>query len=162
MYQDINNKTGHKNMQGTAFLYGNLKLLTADELAAALGDGIAEIADPVKPPKTDDALRSQRYNENNSVAISYVEAAKANPEAGTVYDPMTEGDGRAKKKADRNRINRANKKTGITDNDDFMADYNDQVYDAQDSADDAVENMTRAELDDYVASDWVYPVGVAP
>ena len=58
-YQDINGKTGIRNLQGTRFLYTNVSLLSPDELTSALQDGLTNYTPPAKPIPTDSFLLEQ-------------------------------------------------------------------------------------------------------
>jgi len=72
-YQDINNKTGYKNMQGDNFLYGNLKLLTTDELTAALADGITVWTTPTPTPPTDEEqLAKNKTAKKNAIESDFL------------------------------------------------------------------------------------------
>jgi len=51
MWKDINNKTGHKNLQGNEYLYGNMKLLDSGELSNAFADGIQIFIKPTPKPE---------------------------------------------------------------------------------------------------------------
>lgn len=90
---------------------------------------------------SDDDLRTQRYNEDAAYAETLMFAAESEQTAGTVWDE------RKTKKENGRRNNRGKTKDKITDIDDYLADYIDNVFDDLDQADDSVENLDRAGLE---------------
>lgn len=72
MHKDINGKTGHRNMQGNSYFYGNLKLLEPLELRAALADGITEwTAPPKSEPTEEQQLQSAKLNKDYAIRASF-------------------------------------------------------------------------------------------
>lgn len=73
MYIDVNGKTGYRLLQGTSGkTYGNLKLFTPEERAAALADGIQEHVAPPPAPASPDALERKRKRHIIGYAMSRV------------------------------------------------------------------------------------------
>ena len=86
-----------------------------------------------------DQVKEAKYRENEQYANTEIDYAERRPAAGTVLDDFT------KNKEDRKRNSRSKKNGGQTDADDTLADHIDDILDAQDNADDAVEAMTNIE-----------------
>jgi len=72
-YKDINNKTGYRNMQGFNYLYGNIKLLNASELTAALADGITSWTAPTPTPPSDaEVLASNKVSKKAAIEADFL------------------------------------------------------------------------------------------
>jgi len=79
MWKDINGKTGHKNMQGNEYLYGNLKLLNPEELAKALADGIVIWVKPAPKPLSVEEMLEKARNAKISLIKSLFETESLKP-----------------------------------------------------------------------------------
>ena len=101
-------------------------------------------------------IRANKYLLNADLADGQIEVAQSNPVQGVQLDE------RETRKAAARRDNRAHQQNGITDQDDALADHIELIYDAQDQADDAVENMTRAQLIAYDGSSISWPTWTPP
>ena len=89
--------------------------------------------------QTDEQIRQQRYADNKAHAEDLIRAAQSNPVQGVNLD------NRETEKEAKKRDNRGNGKDKVTDQDDALVDHIDDVYDAQDLADDQVEAMNNRE-----------------
>lgn len=106
---------------------------------------------------TDEQIKQQRYADNQAHADDLIRAAQSNPIQGVNLDERETG------KEAKKRQNRGNGKDKVTDQDDALVDHIDDVYDAQDNADDQVEAMSdRQQIIDWVPTMQTWPVWNPP
>jgi len=106
--------------------------------------------------KSDAAIRIEKYNTNSDLADIEILAAESQPTQAPVLTAAKV------KKENTRRLNRAKGILKLTDADDALADHIDTIMDVLDSADDTVENLTRAELYTWDGSTITWPVWTPP
>ena len=105
---------------------------------------------------SDDQLRSDAYLVNENLANQHIYAAQHEPNDSTTLDD------RGTEKENKRRDNRAKNKGKLTHDDDILADYIDEVYDALDSGDDVVEDLDRPSLIAWDGSAIIWPIWNPP
>lgn len=105
---------------------------------------------------TDGELRLHKYTLNATLADVQIQTAEHEPSAGNVLDD------RNADKENTRRSNRGKRNAGMTDADDAMADYVDEIMDTLDTADDTVESLIRSELEAWDGSSIIWPTWTPP
>lgn len=73
MYIDVNGKIGYRELVGTSGnTYGNMKLLTTEEKAAAFTDGIQDYVPPAPTPDSPEVIERRRKQRIIGYAMSRI------------------------------------------------------------------------------------------
>lgn len=105
--------------------------------------------------QSEDEIKAEKYEANRLYAENLVSQAEHNPVQGVNLDDRNH----AKSVTKRNNKAKNNK---ISAQDDALIDYIDAVYDAQDLADDTVENLTGDALRNWNPGNNNWPIWQAP